>query len=306
MASQSAQTDVRVTSGATALGREACALLAGEDDRRGAILLARAQLSDPEFPCIAVGFASGTSPSVVAAVVRTPGRLGMLCHRARTGAAPELVEATVRRALAEAFSRGCALVQCTQERPTDRPAEPPRLPGMQHLSTLAGMERAIRPSEAAAATEWPPGVELHSVESTGMAPLLALIPRTHIGTLDCPNLVGLRTAEDTIAGYQALGRFDPRRWSVLLRQGEPIGAALVSSVEDRSAQLIYLGLVPEGRGLGLGHWLVRECIRDAARSGERLISLSCDMANAPAMHIYRKAGFRIMLQREAFIAAAPR
>ncbi len=300
------QADVRVTSGATALGQDACALLAGDDDRRGALLLARAQLTDPEFPCIAAGFNAEGFPAVAAAVIRTPGRLGMLCHRARAGAAPELIEATIRRALEEAFSNGCALVQCTLESPRARSGEPHRLPGMQHLATLAGMERAIRAGESPAPVQWPLGVELQSIERAGMAALTAVIPRTHLGTLDCPNLAGLRTTEDTLAGYQALGRFEPSRWAVLLRHGCPIGAALVSPVEDRSAQLIYLGLVPEGRGLGMGHLLVRECIRAAAKLGERFLSLSCDMANAPALHIYRKAGFSITLQREAFIAAARR
>src|SRR5262249_42307833 len=38
------------------------------------------------------------------------------------------------------------------------------------------------------------------------------LQRTYAGTLDCPELEGVRTIDEVMAGYQAQAGHDPRRW----------------------------------------------------------------------------------------------
>ena len=83
----------------------------------------------------------------------------------------------------------------------------------------------------------------------------AVLQETYVGSLDMPELEGLRSLDDVLASHRAAGRFVPERWRVGRLRGEPDAAAvlLLASMPDRDAwEVAYLGLNCAARGRGLG------------------------------------------------------
>src|SRR6185437_1544638 len=80
------------------------------------------------------------------------------------------------------------------------------------------------------------------------------------------------------------------------RDGQKVGAVLVASASDNTAQLRLLHVEAEARGLGIGRRLVDECVRFARQAGyERMILWTQSILEA-ARNIYRQAGFEIVRQ----------
>jgi ribosomal protein S18 acetylase RimI-like enzyme len=133
--------------------------------------------------------------------------------------------------------------------------------------------------------------------------LARLVERTYEGTLDCPGLDGLRTTQDVLAGYRAVGQFRPELWRFVRWQEADVGCLLLNVHPDvRYAEIVYLALVPEVRGRGWGEALSRKACdlaRDAAC--ERVV-LAVDAANGPAISMYERAGFFEFERREVWIA----
>jgi ribosomal protein S18 acetylase RimI-like enzyme len=121
--------------------------------------------------------------------------------------------------------------------------------------------------------------------------LARLLERTYVGTLDCPWLDRLRTTADVLAGYRAVGKFDPSLWKIARNRGEDVGCVLVNVHPDVwHAEVVYLGLVPEVRGRGWGRELVECARRLALQAGCRRMVLAVDDANEPAKRLYAKCG----------------
>lgn len=122
--------------------------------------------------------------------------------------------------------------------------------------------------------------------------LLNVIDQTYLGTLDCPALDGLRKTSDVLAGYQAIGVFDPARW-LFVRSGTcDVGCLLLSEHAGSQWELVYFGLIPAARGQGWGIELVRWALWLAREGKAEQMVLSVDAANAPARRNYEQAGFR--------------
>ena len=77
---------------------------------------------------------------------------------------------------------------------------------------------------------------------------------------------------------------------------------LAPSPSTDSTEVIYLGLVPEARGRGLGSALLAHGMTLAAQRPEPNIALAVDARNSPALALYTHAGFCALRRREAFVA----
>lgn len=198
--------------------------------------------------------------------------------------------------------------------------------GFMRLGDLAYLRRRLPKTgpgaslDSPAVPTWPAGVEVTSIPdlfakghsaSTIDGWLIDALERSYIDTQDCPELCGLRDVSDVLESHRSVGIYDPALWWLVFRDGQPRGCMLLSACpEHQSVELVYLGLAPEARGMGLGSMLlgfgVRRLYQTVVASspsahppepGHPVVSgaggLTCavDTRNAAAMRLYQRAGF---------------
>lgn len=241
-----------------------------------------------------------------------PGRTAMMTISPLRGRREE--EAAVRvlaAAQAEAPRLDLAIVQALLD-PRQSTEEASLLSaGFRTIASLAYMERSVAGvdpalSAQAVAGPLPAGASLEPYDDrpASRESLAQLLAETYEDTLDCPGLSGLRSPQDVLAGHRRGGRFDPSLWTILALRGRPVGALLLNEAQHAAGlDLVYLGLVPEARGRGFGRVLLARAISLAQARGDRSIMLAVDEENAPALRLYRAAGFRRTAQRRAFVAS---
>jgi ribosomal protein S18 acetylase RimI-like enzyme len=133
----------------------------------------------------------------------------------------------------------------------------------------------------------------------------AVLQATYEGSLDMPELEGLRSLDDIILGHRAAGRFDPSRWRLGHLEGEPEAAAilLLTAAPGREAwEVAYLGLTPAARGRHLGRSALAHAL-DLARPHVGRLELAVDARNVPAIRLYRSAGFLPFDRRAVHLVA---
>jgi len=154
---------------------------------------------------------------------------------------------------------------------------------------------------------WPADIRVVTARSLGVITtqnrvLEHCLDRTYEGTLDCPELFGLRDTADILASHRACGRHDPDLWWVAMRQDRAVGCALFNPYPDQgSVELVYLGLAPEIRGLGLGERLMTFALHHMARMSMQRVACAVDERNAPARRLYDRLGFSRFDAREALV-----
>lgn len=182
--------------------------------------------------------------------------------------------------------------------------------GFTRVGTLHYLRRPaepVRTRDAKTAPTWPAGVEVVSVASLPTSRredvLLRVMDASYADTLDCPELCGLRATRDILASHQATGQFDPALWWIGFAGEEPIACAFMSAwPEQRSCELVYLGIVPAWRGKGLGRTLLEHAMR-AASLARGALSFTCavDERNTPALRLYDAMGYRAFAKRVALV-----
>jgi ribosomal protein S18 acetylase RimI-like enzyme len=131
----------------------------------------------------------------------------------------------------------------------------------------------------------------------------ATLERTYEGTLDCPEVNGLRSIEEVIRGHQAQGAFVPSRWQLARAGAEPAGVLLLMEQPDGGDwEAAYVGLVPGHRGRGLGRELMAQALCEAKAGGAARLTLSVDRRNGPAVRLYRSLNFEECGRRLVLLA----
>ena len=126
---------------------------------------------------------------------------------------------------------------------------------------------------------------------------------TYKGSLDCPEVNGIRSISEIIAGHQAQGTHEPDRWFLALNDEQPAGVLLLTEIpESASMEISYLGVLPRLRRRGIGRQLVMKAIADACAAQVAQLTLSVDVRNRPAQNLYRAAGFEVCGEREVYLA----
>lgn len=180
--------------------------------------------------------------------------------------------------------------------------------GFTKVGDLAYLRRPAMPvpGEHDADPAWPDGLTLTRFDQLAGerdATLIRALERTYIDTLDCPELCGLRAARDVLASHRATGVFDPALWWVLLDEGRPEGCVLLNRCpEQRTVELVYLGLGPTLRGSGLaGKLLCFSLARGRAANPGWTTTCAVDERNAPALKLYRALSFEAFARRVALV-----
>jgi len=114
--------------------------------------------------------------------------------------------------------------------------------------------------------------------------------RAHNDSLDCPELQGVLSPDEMLAGYRDSAP-DPSGWWLAVADDRPAGVLLLNG-----EQLTFLGVVPEWRGRGVGRRLL-----DLALERADGLTLIVDVRNTPAIRLYRSAGLEVVGAREVFL-----
>ncbi|MGB2802681.1 MAG: GNAT family N-acetyltransferase, partial [Phycisphaerae bacterium] len=175
--------------------------------------------------------------------------------------------------------------------------------GMERLAVLAYLRRKV--TEADARTAGPKGIVWKRWTAWRRRKFARTIARTYEGSLDCPAMAGLRTAQDALETHRAASVFRAWAWHLAIEGGEAVGVVLASEVEGRG-DLVYLGVVPEARGRGIGRALLGQAIRDTAQMGLPALAVAVDTQNGPAVRLYAGAGFKEVRRRLVFFVPKER
>ena len=207
----------------------------------------------------------------------------------------EVASRLIRGAASAAAEAGARFIQAVTEPEGRSPlACAIARAGMERLAVLAYLRRKV--TEADARTAGPKEIVWKRWTAWRRRKFARTIARTYEGSLDCPAMAGLRTAQDALETHRATGVFRPGAWHLALEAREAVGVVLASAVEGRG-DLVYLGVVPEARGRGVGRALLGQAIRDTARMGLPALAVTVDTQNAPAMRLYAGAGFKEVRRR---------
>lgn len=121
-------------------------------------------------------------------------------------------------------------------------------------------------------------------------------------SLDCPALNGLRSIDDILAGHRATGEFVPDLWFLLCHRDTPLGVLLLSPVPRSDAlELVYLGLTPSARGMGLSDLLMRQALHSVSTTHHARLSLAVDAGNLPALKLYWRHGLQAIGRKLALL-----
>jgi ribosomal protein S18 acetylase RimI-like enzyme len=212
--------------------------------------------------------------------------------------------ALIRAALADLKSRGFIIAQALLDESAPRHgASDLTQGGMPQITELVYLERSTR-VPLYVRPEIPP-LFWESFGPATEVDFRAVLQATYCGSLDMPELEGIRSLDDILASHRAGGRFVASRWQMGHVRSEPASAAvlLLSEIPDRDAwEVAYLGLTPPARGRGLGHAVLAHALAMAAEYAPRL-ELAVDVRNYPATRLYRATGFIPFDQRAVHLAS---
>ncbi len=132
------------------------------------------------------------------------------------------------------------------------------------------------------------------------------LTRTYEGTLDCPEINGVRTIDDVVAGHRAQGAFYPERWWLACEGKTPVGVLLMTEMPDSGEwELAYMGVIPEARRCGMGSEILLYALCAARAADVPAVTLSVDARNEPARKLYEAMGFEAYDGRLVYLAIWP-
>ena len=120
----------------------------------------------------------------------------------------------------------------------------------------------------------------------------SLLEATYCGTLDCPELNGVRSAAQSLANHEAAGNIRSDMWRRYRLNGADVGLLLsVNRPEQRGLEVIYLGVIVSARCRGVARTMLTDSIQLAQKAGVERLLIAADVRNAPARRLYESLGF---------------
>lgn len=238
-----------------------------------------------------------------ALVLHSPGRTGSLMWSpsAAEGIDAEELSAVISRVSQAALSRGLSLVQALPDVQAEQDMPVLEQAGYRRLAELQYMKLDL---SSVPDDDYEEPLHIRQYAEYGEQELKQVIESTYVDSMDCPGLSGLRDIDDVLAGHRATGVFTPQRWWIVDVDGTPAGCILVNECLHGHAEVVYLGVVPEFRGLSLGRRMVTGAARQLNSEGFQALTLAVDVANTFALRAYGQAGMVGTNRRYAYISQA--
>lgn len=148
------------------------------------------------------------------------------------------------------------------------------------------------------------GLSLRDANEFDSSNFAKIVERTYEGSLDVPELNGIRSTHNTIEGYASCVRETYLPWWVIEYEGLPAGCLLLCPHQNDLVELVYLGLISEARGKGLGGRILEFVEAWAREHGATRIVAAVDQRNHHALQIYEKAGYVEFSRAHAWIKAS--
>ena len=129
-----------------------------------------------------------------------------------------------------------------------------------------------------------------------------VIEQTYRGTLDCPELNGIRTASQSLNDYAESGPVIRDLWRVYCDGRHDVGVILVvDRPEQRTWEVIYLGVVESARRRGVARKMLTDVINAAHDARVERLVIVADVRNRPAVLLYQSLGFMPFDERVAYV-----
>jgi GNAT superfamily N-acetyltransferase len=247
----------------------------------------------------------GRRCTAAALLLENPGRAGMLFHSPADapGVDPGDLAALLREMWTAFLARGLLLVQALPL--PDAAADVAALgaAGLVFLAELIYMRMELKPSPPAFQGGPCDPVEWVGYGEFAEQELAEVICETYRGSLDCPDLAGIRPVADVIAGHKATGQFRPESWWIVRCDGRAAGCIMVNrSASQNAGEVVYLGVVPSHRGRNLACRMLCHAAEHWHAAGAEALTLAVDARNAYALRAYRRAGLQETQRRLVYTA----
>jgi ribosomal protein S18 acetylase RimI-like enzyme len=136
------------------------------------------------------------------------------------------------------------------------------------------------------------GVRFEPYSTRNEARFREALAGSYEDTLDCPEMNGVRSVDEVLAGYRGTDRFHPERWQLIVAGSEPAGVLILTELPDGPAwDLSYVGVLPEFRRRGLARAATRVALQMTRKAVALELRAAVDIRNVPALSLYRSLGF---------------
>ena len=175
--------------------------------------------------------------------------------------------------------------------------------GFARLTELRFFERSLNDG-----TKWPKMSERSSLSydpyrrSRNRMAFINVLEATYCGTLDCPELNGIRDGQQSLKNHEAAGSFKPDMWRLYRRKEINVGILLMVDRRDEDAwEVLYVGVIESARGRGVGRAMLLDALDAARDAGVDRLLIVADVRNVPAVSLYESLGFQPVASRVACV-----
>lgn len=196
-------------------------------------------------------------------------------------------------------SQGVRLVQAFMHRPR---AEVSALLEANGFSSVTDLVTLARDLDEPIPEVSVPSLHYEPYNPNKPQPFEETIASTYVDSFDCPEVNGLRTIAEVIAGHQAQGVYDPANWWLVRRDQHPVGVVVqVDHPLSEEREIGYIGLIPSVRGSGIAGAIMERILRQARAARLARVVLGVDARNTPAQKLYARWGFEEVDRQRVFL-----
>jgi GNAT superfamily N-acetyltransferase len=209
----------------------------------------------------------------------------------------EAATALIEAACAWLRTKGARLVQSLVEGEPEQRCRFLLDNGFRRVTLLISLAHTLEQGEAA-----PHRLTLEPYDEAQPEAFHRALASTYEGSLDCPEVTGVRSVEEVVAGHKVQGVYGPANWWLARHQGEVVGVLLqVDHLSLEEREVAYIGIVPSARRKGHARELLVRAIDTARAAGFSRLALAVDERNAPAWQLYAELGFVETLRQQVFL-----